>query len=72
MIRSLVRETKVTVDDLIYPLFIVEGNNIKKEISSLQGNYHFSIDQLEDEIKELVALGIKGVQIGRASCRERV
>jgi len=61
MIRSLVRETKVTVDDLIYPLFVVEGSNIKKEISSLQGNYHFSIDQLEDEIKEIVALGIKGV-----------
>lgn len=61
MIRTMVRETKVSVEDLIYPLFIVEGHNIKKEISSLQGNYHFSIDQLEDEIKEIVALGIPGV-----------
>lgn len=61
IIRSLVRETKVTVDDLIYPLFVVEGHNIKKEISSLEGNYHFSIDRLEEEIKELVSLGIKGV-----------
>lgn len=60
-IRSMVRETNVTVDDLIYPLFVVEGHNIKKEISSLEDNYHFSIDRLEDEIKELIDLGIKGV-----------
>ena len=61
MIRSMVRETKVTVDDLIYPLFIVEGHHIKKEISSLEGNYHLSIDRLEEEIREIVDLGIKGV-----------
>lgn len=61
MIRKMVRETKVTVEDLIYPLFIVEGQNIKKEISSLEDNYHFSVDRLEDEIKEIVALGISGV-----------
>lgn len=61
MIRSMVRETKVTVDDLIYPLFVVEGHNIKKEISSLEGNYHLSVDQLEEEIKEIVTLGIRGV-----------
>ena len=61
MVRRIVRETKVSVEDLIYPLFIVEGTNIKKEISSLENNYHFSVDQLEDEIKELVDLGIPGV-----------
>lgn len=60
-IRRLVRETKVTVDDLIYPLFIVEGNNIKREISSMEGNYHFSVDRLDEEIKEIVNLGIPGV-----------
>jgi len=61
IIRTMVRETKVAVEDLIYPLFIVEGHNIKKEISSLQDQYHFSVDRLEDEIKEIVALGIPGV-----------
>ncbi len=57
----MVRESKVSVEDLIYPLFIVEGQNIKKEISSLEDNYHFSVDMLEDEIKEIVGLGISGV-----------
>ena len=61
MIRSMVRETKVTVDDLIYPLFVVEGHNIKREISSLEGNYHLSVDRLEEEIREIVSLGIRGV-----------
>lgn len=62
-IRSLVRETTLTVDDFIYPLFVVEGEKIKEEISSMPGNYHFSVDMLEDEIKEISDLGIKGVLI---------
>ncbi|MBO3446092.1 porphobilinogen synthase [Clostridium sp. CCUG 7971] len=60
-IRNLVRETKLNVEDLIYPLFIVEGKNIKSEISSLPDVYHFSVDRLEDEIKELKELGIEHV-----------
>ncbi|RDY22764.1 porphobilinogen synthase [Romboutsia maritimum] len=60
-IRNLVRETKLNVEDLIYPLFIVEGENVKKEISSLPGVYHFSIDKLEEEIKEIRELGIEHV-----------
>ncbi len=59
--RNLVRETKLNVEDLIYPLFIVEGENIKSEISSLTDVYHFSVDMLEDEIKELKELGIEHV-----------
>ena len=42
-------ETSLNVKDLIYPLFIIEGENIKKEIPSLPGVYHFSVDRLEDE-----------------------
>lgn len=61
MIRSLVRETHLRCEDLIYPLFIVEGNNIKKEITSLVDNYHFSVDMLKDEIKELTELGINHI-----------
>ncbi|WP_296645531.1 porphobilinogen synthase [Romboutsia sp. 13368] len=60
-IRNLVRETKLNVEDLIYPLFIVEGENIKSEISSLPDVYHFSVDMLEDEIKEIRELGIEHV-----------
>lgn len=60
-IRRLVKETKLSVDDLIYPLFVVNGENIKEEISSLPGNYHLSLDKLLAEVKEIVDLGINGV-----------
>lgn len=60
-IRSLVKETRLCIDDLIYPIFLVEGNNIKKEISTLPGCYHFSVDMIKKEIEELVELGIKAV-----------
>lgn len=59
--RNLVRETKLNVEDLIYPLFIVEGENIKSEISSLPDVYHFSLDMLEEEIKEIKDLGIEHI-----------
>ena len=59
--RNLVRETKLNIEDLIYPLFIVEGENIKREISSLPDIYHFSLDMLENEIKEIKDLGIEHV-----------
>ncbi|SKC75581.1 porphobilinogen synthase [Maledivibacter halophilus] len=62
-IRSLVREAQVNVNDLIYPIFLVEGNNIKKEISALPNNYHFSVDMLKEEIEELIDLGIKAVML---------
>ena len=60
-IINLVRETKLQIEDLIYPLFIVDGENIKREIPSMEGVYHFSVDMLEDEIKELTELGIEHV-----------
>ena len=60
-IRNMVQETRLSVNNLIYPLFLVEGNNIKKEISSLKGQYHISIDRLEEEIAEIVSLKIPAV-----------
>lgn len=60
-IRDLVRETVLNINDLIYPIFVVEGENIKEEIPSLPEVYHFSLDKLEDEIKELKELGIQHV-----------
>lgn len=61
LIRSLVRETRINVQDLVYPLFVVEGEKVKKEIGALPGNYHFSVDMLEDEIVELESLGIRHI-----------
>ncbi|AGB41204.1 delta-aminolevulinic acid dehydratase [Halobacteroides halobius DSM 5150] len=60
-VRKLVRETKLTAADLIYPLFVVHGIEIKEEISSLPGNYHLSLDLLLEEIADLVKLGIGGI-----------
>ena len=53
VIRSLVRENSLSVNDFIYPVFVVEGNDIKREISSLKGNYHWSIDRLGELVEEL-------------------
>lgn len=60
-IRSMVRETSLSSNDFIYPIFVVEGNNIKEEISSLPGNYHYSIDRLHEVIKEVEECKIPGV-----------
>ena len=60
-IRSLVRENSLSVDDFIYPVFVVEGNDIKREISSLKGNYHWSVDRLEELVNELNEAKIKSV-----------
>ncbi len=60
-IRNMVRETKLTVDDLIHPIFVVEGVEVKKEISSLKDVYHLSVDMLEREVNEIQALGINAV-----------
>lgn len=60
-IREMVRETTLERRNLVYPIFVVEGTNKKEEISSLRGIFHYSVDRLEEEIKELVDLGIKYV-----------
>ena len=60
-IRDMVRETTLTTKDFIYPIFVVEGENIKNEISSLDGNYHFSIDKLHEIIKDVEEADIAGV-----------
>lgn len=61
ILREMTKETSLEISDFIYPLFVVEGENIKKEIPSMPDCYHFSIDKLEDEIKEIVDLGIRAV-----------
>ena len=61
ILREMTKETSLEISDFIYPLFVVEGENIKKEIPSMPDCYHFSIDKLGDEIKEIVDLGIRAV-----------
>ena len=60
-LRALVRETKVEIGDMVYPLFIVEGSSIKQEIVSMPGVFRFSPDQLPREIEEVAKLGIPAV-----------
>ncbi len=60
-IRRLVKETTLSVDDFIYPLFIEEGENIEKEIVSMPGIKRFSLDKISKELEEVVALNIPAV-----------
>ena len=59
--RALVKETYLHKEDLIYPIFVAEGENIKNEVQSMPGVFQFSLDHLSAEIDEVVALGIKAV-----------
>jgi porphobilinogen synthase len=60
-LRNMVRETQLSVNDLVYPIFVTVGHNIKAEISSMPGVYHFSLDRLSIEINEIVELGIQSI-----------
>ncbi len=60
-LRKLVRETKLNVEDLIYPLFVVEGEHVQEEVPSMPGVYHYSLDRLAPEINEVQALGISSI-----------
>lgn len=60
-LRSLVRETALNAEDFIYPLFVTHGTKVKIEIPSMPGVYQLSMDLLEEEIREITALGIKSI-----------
>jgi len=60
-LRALVRETKVEIGDLIYPLFVVEGSGAKQEIASMPGIYRYSSDLLPGEVEAIAKLGIPAV-----------
>ncbi len=60
-IRRMVRETILTVNDLIYPMFVVEGKDIQNPINSMPGNYQLSIDLLVKEVKEVHNLGVPAI-----------
>ncbi|SDC24254.1 porphobilinogen synthase [Shouchella lonarensis] len=60
-IRRLVREVTLQPSDLIYPLFVTEGRQIKKEVPSMPGVFQYSLDELMEEIKEVIELGISAI-----------
>ena len=60
-VRSLVRETFISPNDFLVPIFVVEGKQVKEEIASMPGYYRYSLDLLKQEIKELWSLGLKSV-----------
>lgn len=61
LIRQLVAETNVNVNDLVYPIFIKEGRKIKEGITNIPNIYRYSIDNLDAEIEEIKSLGIKTI-----------
>jgi porphobilinogen synthase len=60
-LRRMVRETQLSVDDLVYPLFVTAGSGVQREIHSLPGQYHWSTDTVVQEARRVQALGIPAV-----------
>lgn len=61
--RNLVRETQLTVNDLMYPLFVIEGNQVKQEVPSMPNVFQLSLDQLLDEVETINRLGIQSIML---------
>lgn len=61
VLRQMVTETKLSVDDFVMPLFVCTGTNVKNHISSMPGNYQLSVDLLIEECKKVYAAGVKAV-----------
>lgn len=60
-IRDMLRETTLSAKDFIYPLFVRPGNDLRKEIPSMPGQYQWSVDRLPEEVEEIASLGIPAV-----------
>ncbi len=63
MLRKMVRETRMDKSSLVYPMFVVEGSNIKEEISSMAGQYRYSVDRMEEKLIELQDAGVTSVML---------
>lgn len=61
--RSMVRETRIDKSDLVYPVFVIEGENIKNPIDSMPGIYQYSVDRFDEELERVMAAGIKAILI---------
>lgn len=63
VLRDMVRETSLKANDFIYPLFVIEGKDVKKEIPSMPGVFQFSMDRFGEELAEVVSLNIPAIMI---------
>jgi len=61
LLRSFVQETRLSPRNFIYPLFVCPGSGVKREIASMPGNYHFSVDKVGEECRDVAAHGIPAV-----------
>ena len=59
-LRSMVRETRISKSDLIYPMFVVEGENIKNPVESMPSVYQYSLDRMDEILNEVEKSGISG------------
>lgn len=63
VIRDMVQETQLTAANLIFPLFVMEGSNVKSEVQSMPGIYRYSIDNLLREVEQCMALGLRAFDL---------
>lgn len=61
--RRLVRETRIAAEELIYPIFVIEGENIKNPIDSMPGIYQYSLDRMDEILKKAAESGVSGILI---------
>ncbi len=61
IVRKMVRETRLSSDQLIYPMFVVEGQGVKEEIGSMPGQHRYSVDRLTEELRRVRDLGLPAV-----------
>jgi porphobilinogen synthase len=79
-LRDMVRENRLTIDDLIYPMFVYHGRNLRRGIASMPGQFQLSLDRLPEALSEVALLGIPAVLLfgipaekdadGRSACRD--
>ena len=62
-IRSMVRETRVSADGLIYPMFIMDGENAVEEIDAMPGQNRYTVDRMDEELERLLDAGVKNVML---------
>lgn len=61
VLRKMVQETHVSKDGLIYPMFVCEGENVKEEIPSMEGQYRWSVDRMGEKLGQLQDAGVNSV-----------
>ncbi|NLT96075.1 MAG: porphobilinogen synthase [Clostridia bacterium] len=72
-LRNMLQEVKVSVNDLIYPMFVIEGENVKNPVSSMPGVYQYSLDNLLFEVEKVVNKGIPAIILfGIPGCKDSV